>query len=202
LYLRRFVLGWKKRGLETRLGARIVSYADDFVICCKGSADQAMIEMRRLMEQLKLTVNETKTHIRQLPQERFDFLGYTFGRYYSPRTGRAYLCPQPSKKSVQRMIGEVRQATDRKWEGLGAEELVKRLNRKLAGWANYFSLGPVDKAYRVIDHYTAPRLRRWLCKKHKVGSTRTTRFPHEYLYNTLGLIALQPRLRSFPRAKT
>ena len=202
LYLRRFVLGWKKRGLETRLGARIVSYADDFVICCKGSADQAMIEMRRLMEQLKLTVNETKTHIRQLPQERFDFLGYTFGRYYSPRTGRAYLCPQPSKKSVQRMIGEVRQATDRKWEGLGAEELVKRLNRKLAGWANYFSLGPVDKAYRAIDHYTAPRLRRWLCKKHKVGSTRTTRFPHEYLYNTLGLIALQPRLRSFPRAKT
>jgi RNA-directed DNA polymerase len=83
LYMRRFVLGWKKRGLEARFGAKIVSYADDFVICCKGSAEQAMTEMRRLMEQLKLTVNETKTHIRELPQDRFDFLGYSFGRYYT-----------------------------------------------------------------------------------------------------------------------
>ena len=88
LYMRRFVLGWKKRGLETRLGAKIVSYADDFVICCKGNAEQAMTEMRRLMEQLKLTVNETKTHIRQLPQERFDFLGYSVLQRHKERRGR------------------------------------------------------------------------------------------------------------------
>ena len=202
LYMRRFVLGWKKRGLETRLGAKIVSYADDFVIRCKGSAEQAMPEMRRLMEQLKLTVNETKTHIRQLPQERFDFLGYTFGRYYSPRTGQAHLCLQPSKKSVQRMIGEIREATDRKELYLRAEEKVKQINRKLAGWANYFNLGPVDNAYRAINRYTAPRLRRWLCKKHKVGSTGATRFPYEHLYNTLGLIQLRPRAHRLPRATT
>jgi hypothetical protein len=122
LYMRRFVLGWKRRGLEKRFGARIVSYADDFVICCKHSAEQAMAEMRRPMGQRKLTVNETKAHIRQLPQGRFDFLGYTFGRYYAPRTGRAYLCPQPSKKSVQRMIGKIREATDRKITWQGAEE--------------------------------------------------------------------------------
>jgi hypothetical protein len=88
------------------------------------------------MGQLKLTVNETKTHIRQLPQERFDFLGYTFGRYYAPRTGWAYLYPQPSKKSVHRMIGKIREATDRKTTWQGAEETVKRLNRKLKGCAN------------------------------------------------------------------
>jgi RNA-directed DNA polymerase len=202
LYMRRFVLGWKKRGLEKKFGSKIVSYADDFVICCKHSAEQAMAEMRRLMGQLKLTVNETKTHIRQLPQERFDFLGYTFGRYYTPRTGRAYLCPQPSKKSVQRMIGKIREATDRKTTWQGAEETVKRLNRKLTGWANYFNLGPVSKAYRAIDYYTATRLRRWLCKKHKVGSTRTTRFPYDYLYKTLRLVKLQPQAHSLSRAKT
>jgi RNA-directed DNA polymerase len=202
LYMRRFVLGWKKRGLDKRFGATIVSYADDFVICCKGNAEQAMTEMRRLMEQLKLTVNETKTHIRELPQERFDFLGYNFGRYYSPRTGRAHLCPQPSKKSVQRMIGGIREATDRRTTWQGATTMVKQINRKLAGWGNYFNLGPVSKAYRAIDRYTATRLRRWLCTKHKVGSTRTTRFPHEYLYNTLGLIKLQPKAHSLPRANT
>jgi RNA-directed DNA polymerase len=202
LYMRRFVLGWKKRGLETKLGAKIVSYADDFVICCKGSAEQAMTEMRRIMEQLKLTVNETKTHIRELPQERFDFLGYTFGRYYAPLTGRAYLCPQPSKKSVQRMIGEIREMTDRRTTWRGAEETVKQINRKLAGWGNYFNLGPVGKAYRAINSYTAPRLRRWLCSKHKVVSTGTARFPNTYLHDTLGLIKLTPIVHSRPRAKT
>jgi RNA-directed DNA polymerase len=201
LYMRRFVLGWKKRGLETRLDAKIVSYADDFVICCKGNAEQAMTEMRRLMEQLKLTVNEAKTHIRELPQDRFDFLGYSYGRYYSRKTGRAHLCPQPSKKSVQRMIGEIREATDRKTTWQGAEGVVKQLNRKLTGWANYFSLGPVNKAYRAIDGYTAPRLRRWLCKKHKVDGAGTTRFPYEYLYDTLGLVKLQLKAHSIPRAK-
>ena len=68
LYMRRFVLGWKRRGLEARLGAKIVVYADDLVICCRGNAEEAMSEMRRLMMQLKLTVNEAKTHIRRLPQ--------------------------------------------------------------------------------------------------------------------------------------
>jgi RNA-directed DNA polymerase len=57
------------------------------------------------------------------------------------------------------MIGEIREATDRKTTWQRAEGVVKQLNRKLAGWANYFSLGPVNKAYRAIDGYTAPRPR-------------------------------------------
>jgi RNA-directed DNA polymerase len=193
LYMRRFVLGWKKRGLEAELRTKIVSYADDFVICCRGSAHEAMTEMRRLMERLKLTVNEAKTHIRQLPQERFDFLGHTFGRYYSSKTGRAYLCAWPSKKSLSRLIGAIRETTARRVLWLEAEELVQGINRKLIGWANYFSLGPVNKAYQAVDRYVPLRLRRWLCNKHKVGNTGATRYPYEYLYNTLGLVKLQPR---------
>ncbi|MGH7594366.1 MAG: reverse transcriptase domain-containing protein, partial [Gemmatimonadales bacterium] len=61
--MRRFVLGWKQRGLESRLRAKIVSYADDYVICCQGSADEALVEMRRMMEKLKLTINEAKTQV-------------------------------------------------------------------------------------------------------------------------------------------
>ena len=201
LYMRRFVLGWKKRGLETRLGAKIVSYADDFVICCKGSAEEAMTEMRRLMTQLGLTVNEAKTHIRHLPQERFDFLGYDFGRYYSPKTGRAYLCPQPSKKSVRRMIGKIRDATERRVLWLSAADMVKGLNRMLVGWAKYYSLGPVHKAYRAIDRYTPLRLRRWLCNKHKISNTGARCFPYEYLHGTLGLVKLGSLAHGFPRAK-
>jgi RNA-directed DNA polymerase len=199
--MRRFVLGWKKRGLETRLGAKIVSYADDLVICCKGNAEEAMTEMRRLMMQLGLTVNEAKTHIRRLPEEKFDFLGYTFGRYYSPKTGRAYLCPQPSKKSVRRIIGKIREATERRVLWRSAEEMVKGLNRTLVGWANYYSLGPVHKAYGAIDRYTPLRLRRWLCNKHKIRNTGARRFSYEYLYSTLALVQLRSRARSLPSAK-
>ena len=201
LYMRRFVLGWKKRGLETRLGAKIVVYADDLVICCRGDAEEAMTEMRQLMTQLALTVNEAKTHIRRLPQERFEFLGYDFGRYFSPKTGRAYLCPQPSKASVKRVIGKIRDATERRVLWLSAEEMVTGLNRVLVGWANYYSLGPVYKAYRAIDRYTPLRLRRWLCNKHKISNTGARRFPYEYLYDTLGLVQLQSLARSLPRAK-
>jgi hypothetical protein len=69
-------------------------------------------------------------------------------------TGQAYLCVQPSKKSVKRIIGKIREATERKMLGLKPEDVVKRLNRMLIGWANYFSLGPVHKAYRAVDGMT------------------------------------------------
>src|SRR3970282_757582 len=59
VYMRRFVLGWKRLGHERRLDAHIVNYADDFVICCRpGRAFQAMQTMRAIMERLRLTVNE------------------------------------------------------------------------------------------------------------------------------------------------
>lgn len=199
-YMRRFVLGWKTRGLESRLTARIVAYADDFVICCKANAEMAMAEMQAMMQRLKLTVNETKTHLRQLPKESFDFLGYTFGRCYSPKTGRAYYGTRPSRKSVSRMRQAMHETIDRRWLWRKDEEMVERVNRKLAGWSNYFCLGPVSKSYKAIDAYTTNRLRKWLCQKHKVRNTGFTRFPHEYLYETLGLICLSKRTRHLPWA--
>ena len=87
IYMRRFVKGWKAGGHERRLVAHIVNYADDFVICCRGLAEQAMGVMRGMMSRLKLTVNETKTRLCRLPEETFDFLGYTLGRNYDRRTG-------------------------------------------------------------------------------------------------------------------
>ena len=75
LYMRRFVLGWKKLGHEKRLKAYIINYADDLVICCRAAADEALDLMRNMMSRLKLTVNESKTRVCQLPEEKFDFLG-------------------------------------------------------------------------------------------------------------------------------
>src|SRR5262249_60787796 len=68
LYMRRFVLAWKKLGLERSLGSRIVTYADDLVILCKhGKAEEALQRMRAIISQLKLTVNDGKEQILTVP---------------------------------------------------------------------------------------------------------------------------------------
>jgi hypothetical protein len=128
--------------VSRRFNARIVNYADDFVICCKGQADEAMTAMREIMGRLKLTVNEEKTRICGLPEGRFDFLGYNFGRCYSTKTGRPHLGTRPSKKSIQRIIEAVHMHTSRSTALLEAAELVSRLNRALGvGKLLLFGLG-------------------------------------------------------------
>ena len=73
------------------------------ILCRRGSAESALHHLREIMGKLKLTVNEEKTRICRVPNGEFDFLGYTFGRMYSPETGKARLGYRPSKKSIKRM---------------------------------------------------------------------------------------------------
>ena len=129
------------------------------MICCKGTADIAMQTMREVIKKLQLEVNDDKTRICRVPGESFDFLGYTFGRCYSRKTGKAYLNSRPSKKSNKRICDAIQDETGQHTTTLSAEKLVKQPNFKLTGWANYFHLGLVSKAYQVA--HTNHRLRKW-----------------------------------------
>ena len=200
LYMRRFVLGWKVLGHEGRLGAKIVSYADDIVICCRGTGEAALATFENMMGQLRLTVNEAKTRLVRVPDESVDFLGYTIGRCYSSKTGHAYIGTRPSQKSIQRVCRQVSELTRHRWLLLDAEDRVRRINRLLRGWSSYFRLGPVSKAYRSVDLHTSRRLRQWLRAKHKVPGSGISRFPDGYLYQELDLVRLQGLTRDFPWA--
>lgn len=198
LYMRRFVLGWKVRGHERGLHARIVNYADDFVICClPGKAEEAMSAMRQMMEKLRLTVNEKKTRRCLLPEETFNFLGFTFGTQVSWRTGRPYLTPTPAKSKVLKICAKISESTSSRTTWRDEEEQVQRLNRILMGWGNYFRLGYVTGAWHDVQQHACRRLRWWLRRKHgQRGGTQG--YPDMQLYEKYGLVNLRRAIRRIP----
>ena len=160
-----------------------------------------MTVMRGMMSKLRLTVNETKTRLCRMPEETFDFLGYTIGRCWSPKTGKSYIGTKPSAKKIDRLKREISDQTSRRWSWTDVEDQVARLNRMLLGWSNYFCLGPVSASYRALDRHARHRLRQWLRRKHKLKSRGTTRFPDQYLHEVLGLVRLSDLPKTFPWAK-
>jgi group II intron reverse transcriptase/maturase len=201
LYMRRFVLGWKRLGWEEKLKAHLVVYADDFVILCRSQATEARQQMQAIMSKLKLTVNEQKTRICRVPEESFDFLGYTLGRCYSPKSGRAFIGTRPSTKRIRAICEELSQMTQRDSYWKPVEMLVGELNRTLRGWGNYFCLGAVSRTYRVVDNHARHRLRQWLNGKHRSRGTHPVRHPPAYLHDGLGLLRLERTTANLPWAK-
>lgn len=135
-------------------------------------------------------MNEDKTRICKVPDETFDFLGYTFGRMYSAKTGKAYMRHRPSKKSIQRVIVTIHELTDRARTWQDTTYLMAKMSWVLRGWANSFSIGTTSRAYRTVDSYTAVRLRRWLRAKHKTIRKREAAYHDPELYERFGLVRL------------
>jgi RNA-directed DNA polymerase len=195
LYMNRMLKGWRRTGRGEQYQARIVNYADDFVILSRGKANESLEWTRGVLERLGLTLNEKKTSIRNARKERFDFLGYTFGPHFSRRTGRQYMGRSPSKKSVKRIRQKVAEHLAphnvAPWE-----EVRDRLNRKLKGWKAYFNLGSPWKAFEMIDQHVEERVRHFLRRRHKVQSQGTRQFSMKRIFGELGVFRLRNPTRA------
>jgi RNA-directed DNA polymerase len=190
IYMNRFLKYWRitKRGEVFQ--AAIVAYADDFVILSCGHAAEAMEWTRRVMSKLGLILNETKTHIRNSRQEKFDFLGYTFGPHCFTRNGHWYLGASPSKGSVSRLKQRVYDIL--RPRNVGAwPEVRESLNSVLRGWSGYFAHGTVSRAYWTVNRYVYERVRHFLRRRHKESSRGTARFPDHVVFSQFGVIRLR-----------
>jgi RNA-directed DNA polymerase len=200
-YFRRFLLAWRDHGHQDQLDAHVVNYADDFVICCHpGNAAQALARMSVLMRRLGLEVNASKTRIARLPEESFDFLGYTVGRFFG-KDGRPYIGTRPSKKSVKSLLRRIHARTSRQWYVDEPKNTVARISTLLRGWCGYFNQGPVMDIYDRIRMYTDRRVRRWLMRRTGKPGAGFRQIPDEYLYEMLGLYRIPRRRADLPRAK-
>jgi RNA-directed DNA polymerase len=191
IYMHRYLRYWQQQGQSEQFRAKVINYADDFVILSRGHAREALEWTRDVMTKLKLTLHETKTCLRDARQESFDFLGYTFGPTCYRKTGGRYYAAQPSAKSVRR-LKEKLQAVFQRGNVAPWPEVAAQANRLLRGWANYFGYGTLRKAYRAIDNYTYDRVVRFLKKRRQVSSRGTEQFPGEKVFGDLGI----QRLRS------
>jgi RNA-directed DNA polymerase len=190
LYMNRFLKHWRLTGRGEVFRAHVVAYADDFVILSRGGAAEALTWTKAVMTKLGLTLNEAKTSVRNARQERFDFLGYSFGPHHYKANGQWYLGASPSEKSVQRLKAKVRDVlvpgNNEPWW-----EVRDTLNRSLRGWSSYFSYGTRRSAFRGVDRYVYERVRDFLARRHKVAGRGTRRFSCEVVYGERGLLRLE-----------
>ena len=103
---------------------------------------------------------------------------------------------------MSRLCEAISSETGRNKTLLDQETVVGTLNRMIIGWANYFCLGPVSKAYRAVERHARKRLRQWLCAKHKAPWPATKQFPEADLHDVLGLVRVTARTRSLPWANS
>jgi RNA-directed DNA polymerase len=183
----------REKGPGTWAKARLVRYADDFVIMARYIGERITGWVEGVVEGwLGLTINRKKTRVVRVVASEggtLDFLGYTF-RYDWDRFGRGhrYLAAMPSEKAVACMREKVREMVGRKQSCVPVRELVERVNDSLRGWKNYFSYGYPRRALRDMNAFVIARLTRHLKRR----SQRACRPPagmshYHFLTRRLGL---------------
>ncbi|QSQ24227.1 group II intron reverse transcriptase/maturase [Pyxidicoccus parkwayensis] len=193
IYINRLLKVFAKSELMKRSGAKLVNYADDFVVVARRGAAEVLAQVKRWLDGMKLTLNETKTSLRDARKEHFRFLGYELGPRVYKRTGQKYLGARPSKKAMEQARGEVsrilRRGRTERWEQIAGE-----LNRFLRGWATYFAYDSPTHAFNVLDWHVTERVRNFLSRRHKVARA-TSRFKYNEVHRTLGVLEVRALLR-------
>jgi RNA-directed DNA polymerase len=148
---------------------RLIRYADDFVLMVTGDrhhAEALREEVSAVLAPLGLRLAPEKTKVVHI-DEGFTFLGFDIRRLRKRGTSKYYVYTRPSRKAVQAIKDKVKARTYRSTRHQDLDELIRSLNRSLAGWANYFRHGVSKAVFSSIDSFTWLRLMRWIRRKYE-----------------------------------
>jgi RNA-directed DNA polymerase len=178
---------WKEKRVQENYGARLIRYADDFVVLCPGPTEKILRGIKMALAGLRLRLNEEKTRVIDAREESFNFLGFTVQVARSPRTGNFFPLIRPSRKAMARVKAEIKALTCRRTLALPTEEVIGKLNELVRGWAGYFYYGNCSQDLSRIKGFLDERVRIHLKRKHGMKSRGYRAYPHRYLYETLQL---------------
>ena len=176
---------WERHQLGIKLQAKLVRYADDFVVLCRKDVEQPLAVIRQILDKLELTLNESKTRVVDANVEHFRFLGFELRMTTSARSGKRYPHVEPSGKAVQKIKDRLTELTGRNRTGLPMGDVVRQVNQTLRGWTGYFHYRNCTAVLAQVRHHAEERLRTHLRKRHKVRNRRSgvVLYPRTALYN-------------------
>ena len=187
IYLNVLDKTWKVNRVQERLGARLIRYADDVVVLCKGNTHRVLEGIETVLRFLELSLNQEKTKLVDARKESFTFLGFTIEVKKSSRTGKEFPLISPSRKATEHIKAEIKTLTCRKNLALPKEVVVNKLNEVVRGWTNYFHYGHCSRDLSRVKGFLDERVRIYLRRKHGLKSRGYKAYPYRYLYGNLGL---------------
>lgn len=178
---------WRVKRVQERYNARLIRYADDLIVLCKGETERVLEGIERVLGHLGLELNEEKTTLVEAKEEGFKFLGFMIEMKENPRTGKRFPLINPTKESLKHIRSEIKALTCRKTHTVPNKEMIDKLNRVVRGWTNYFYYGHSSREFCKLKDYLNMRVRIYLRRKHGVGNKGYKLYPYSYLYDILGL---------------
>ena len=178
---------WRVKRVQERYKARLIRYADDFIVLSRGNPERVLLGIKRVLKYLELNLNEGKTKVLDAREESFNFLGFRIEMRENPRTGKIFPLIKPSKESLRHIKSEIKALTCRRNHRVSKEVIVRRLNEMVRGWAVYFHYGNCSKDLSRVKNYLNERVRIYLRGKHAIRNKGYKVFPYSYLYGELGL---------------
>jgi RNA-directed DNA polymerase len=191
---------WKKKRIQEEYGARLIRYADDFVVLCRGNTERVRQGIERVLAHVGLNLNEQKTKVVDAREESFNFLGFTIKLARSPRTGGVFPLISPSKKAINKVKASIRSYTARACFVIPVENTIRNLNSVVRGWTNYFYYRNCGNQIAAVRSFLENRVRKYLRRRSYKSGWGNKEYPYQYLYKQLGLykIPTSTPLRTAP----
>lgn len=181
---------WKVKKVEERYRARLIRYADDFVVLCQGQTERVLKGIKMVLGDLELSLNEDKTRVIDAKRQRFNFLGFSLEVKRNPKTGKMFPLITPSKEAMAQIKAEIKALTCRNNHRLPQEVVIRKLNELVRGWTGYFYYGNCSRDLTKLKEFLDERVRIYLRRKHAKKSRGYKAYPYGYLYDNLGLFKI------------